>query len=465
MKNQLNRIRIVTLLMMATLFAMFGCGGSGGGGSSAFNLFATDDLHPGYSGVWVKIYKADLKDTTGATVNVFSSTTGLTVNLRALNDGAAKFLLLAPGQVPNGTYNKIVFELDKSVTLVANPSGAVTTVSFPNALDDLTTAGHSDLSLTFAPPLTVPGTPKVCIDFDLKDWTVAGGIVTPVLTKHDGADLDDPSRHEKFEFRGLVSGLAGTAPFQTFTLTLKSGGTTTVTTDDTTQIVSDGASATLANGMKVEVYGAFDPLLNSIMAKVVRSESEFENDQKAIGVVSNPNLLAETFTLTPSCTHGFAPQGTSITVKTDNTTHYRGGHGANLTEAQFYTALAAAGANATAEVEGTYDSGSNTLTAKSVHFESETDMGDAEAKGTTTAVADAIAGTFDLTASETDGFSNPGNPLHVAVTATAEYRDKHGLTMTQSDFFTAIIAAPHQIEIKGSFASSIFTASRLRLKN
>ncbi|MEI8282884.1 MAG: DUF5666 domain-containing protein, partial [Armatimonadota bacterium] len=246
---------------------------------------------------------------------------------------------------------------------------------------------------------------------------------------------------------------------------LKNGGTTTVTTDDTTQIVSDGASATLSNGMKVEVYGAFDPLLNSIAAKVVRSESEFENEQKAIGVVTNPNLLAETFTMTPSYTRGFAPQGTTITVKTDSTTHYRGAHGANLTETQFYTALAAAGANATAEAEGTYDSGSNTLTAKSVHFESETDMGEDEAKGTTTAVADGTAGTFDLTASETDGFNNPGNPLHIAVTATAEYRDKHGVTMTKNDFFTAIIAGPRQVEIKGSFASSLFTAARLRLKN
>ena len=128
MTHQIDRIKMLTAILFVTLFTIFGCGGSGGG-SNAFNLFATDDLHPGYSGVWVKIFKADLKSSTGATVNLFTSTDGLTVNLRALNDGAAKFLLLAPGQVPNGTYNKIVFQMDKTVTLVATPSGTVSTTT------------------------------------------------------------------------------------------------------------------------------------------------------------------------------------------------------------------------------------------------------------------------------------------------------------------------------------------------
>ena len=464
MKFQFDRIKLVAAGVLFTIFAMVGCGGSGGG-SSAFNLFATDDLNPSYSGVWVKIFKADLKTASGTSVNLFTSTGGLTVNLRALNDGAAKFLLLAPGQVPDGTYSKIVFQLDKNVTLIAKPSGTVSTATFPAALDDPTVSGDSDLSLDFAPPLVVPGTSKVVVDFDLKNWVVAGGVITPVLHKHDESGLNDPDRHEKFEFRGVLSNLTGTAPTQSFSLALKSHGTVTVTTNDATQLIFDGGLTALANGQRVEVFGAYNPTTNSITAKIIRSESEFEDEQSTEGVISNPNASSETFTLTPSSTHGFVPQGETITVQTSSTTHYRGAHGAVLTETQFYAALVAAGANATAEVEGTYNSGSNTMTAMSVHFESESDMGDAEAKGVTTAVADAVAGTFDLTTSEVDGFTNPGNPLHVTVSATAEYRDNHGASMTKSAFFTAILAGVHTIEIKGSYAGALFTASRLRMDN
>jgi hypothetical protein len=442
---------------------MFGCGGSSGGGSSAFKLFATDDLHPGYSGVWVKIFKADVRDSNGATVNLFSSTEGLTVNLRALNDGAAKFLLLAPGQLPNGSYNKITFELDKSVTLVATPSGTVSTANFPNGLDS-TMAGRSNLSVDFSPVLVIPGTSKVAIDFDLKNWTVSGGVITPVLEKHNGNGLDDPTRHEKFEFRGIVSGLSGAVPTQTFTITLKNGGTVNVSTDDMTQIVADGATATLANGQKVEVYGAFDPLTNNIVAKIIRSESEFENENKAIGVVSSPNNVSKTFTLTPSYTRGFAPQGVTITVQTNSNTRFRGAHGVELTETQFYAALQTAGANTTAEVEGTYDSGTNTLTAKSVHYESESDMGEDEAKGTTTTV-DTGTQTFSMSVSESDGFNLPGGDLPVALDPNVEIKDKNGNVLTGSAFMTLIAANAKNVEIKGAYSNSVFTASIIRIKN
>ena len=91
-------------------------------------------------------------------------------------------------------------------------------------------------------------------------------------------------------------------------------------------------------------------------------------------------------------------------------------------------------------------------------------MGDAEAKGST-GVADATAGTFDITVSESEGFTFPGGPLHVSVSTNAEYRNHQGLTMTKDEFFSAIVAASKNVEIKGSFASSLFTAARLRLKN
>ncbi len=454
---------MLAVVMVVAIIAMFGCGGGGGAGSSAFQLFVTDDLHPGYSGVWVKIFKANLKDATGASAQVFNSTDGLTVNLRDLHDGAARFLLLAPGQVPDGTYNKVVFELDKSVTLVAKPSGAVSTANFPSSLDS-TVVGHSDLSVDLSPTLIVPGAPRLVIDFDLKNWIVAGGVITPVLNHHNGSGLDDPSRHHKFEFEGLIGNLAGTPPTQTFSLTLKHGGTVSVSTDDTTQIVGDGGVTTLSNGQKVEVYGAFDPTTNKIVAKIIRSESEFEDENKAIGILSNANVGSLTFDLAPSYTRGFAPQGEKIIVQTNGTTKFRGAHGSTLTEAQFYAAVQAAGANVTVEVEGTYSSGSNTLTAKSVHFESESEMGEDEGKGATGS-PDSAEGTFNVTLTESEGFTPPGGPLPVKVGPTAEFRDKNGNSITKTAFFDIITAGSKTVDIKGAYASNLFTASRIRLRN
>ena len=464
MKIQINRLKAVMLVVLLSFFAMLGCGGSGGGGSSnSFKLFATDDLHPGYSGVWVKIFKADLKSSTGGTVSVFNSVDGLTVNLRSLHDGAAKFLLLAPGQVPDGSYNKIVFELDKSVTLVATPSGTVTTANFPAALDS-GVAGHSDLSLNFAPALVIPGATRVAVDFDFKNWVVAGGIVTPVLERHNESGLDDPSRHEKFEFKGIVGNLSGTVPDQTFTLALKNGGSASVSTDVTTQIVGDGNISALSNGLKVEVYGAFDPISNKIVAKIIRAESEFEDEDKAIGIVSNANLGTLTFDLAPGFTRGFIPQGEKIIVQTNGSTRYRGAHGSTLTASQFYQAIQAAGQNAIIEAEGTYNSGSNTLTAKSVHLESESEMGEDEGKGATSS-PDSFEGTFSVTLTEFEGFNPPGGPLPVMVGPNAEFRDKNGNAITKSAFFEIITVASKTVDIKGAYANNIFTASRIRLRN
>lgn len=446
------------ICILVSLLALAGCGGSGGG-SSAFSLFVTDDAHTGYSGVWVKVFKASLKSAAGSSVDVLTSTDGITVNLRALNDGAAKFLLLAPGQVPDGTYNQVVFEVDKNVTLVAKPSGTVSTAHFPDSLD-ATVTGHSNLTANLSPAITIPGSTKLAIDFDLKNWDITAGVITPVLNKHDGTGLDDPTRHEKFEFHGVVSSLSGTAPIQSFTINLKSGGTITVTTDDTTSIIADGAATTLANGQKVEVWGAFDPTTSTIAAKIIRSESEFEDEAKAVGAASNGNVSSHTFSLAVSYSRGFAPQGDSIFVVTNGTTKYRGRHGVTMTEADFYLALTAAGANAVVEAEGTYDSGTNTLTAKCVSFENEAEFGDDEAKGSTSN-PDGVALSFDVAVTESEGFDAPST-LNVVASADAKYKD--GSTdITATQFFTLLASASKNVEIKGSYTGGVFTATRIKI--
>ncbi|OWU65377.1 MAG: hypothetical protein CBB60_005010 [Armatimonadetes bacterium Cent15-Ar3] len=465
MKTRIIQLCLAITLAMSVLLGALGCGGasSSSGGTGNFQLFVTDDLHTGYSGVWVKVYKAQIKNSAGASTTLFDSVDGTTINLRQLNDGASKFLLLAPGVLADGTYNKIEFVLDKSVTLVASPSGTSSTGNFPASLDD-STAGRSKLEINLSPALVVPGATRVAIDFDLRNWTFVGGVVTPVLAVHPGTGLDDSARHERFEFKGLVRDLSGTSPTQTFLLGLRTGGTLTVATDANTSIVGDGASA-LANGLKAEVYGDYNPVTKTVSARVIKLESEFEDEAKAIGAASNIVELSNSFDVAPKYTRGFAPQGEKVSVVTNSTTtRFRGNHGSTLTSAQFYAALTAAGANAVVEVEGVYSSSTNTITAKSVHIENESELGGDEAKGTSS-VPDAEAGTFSIQISEHEGFDAPESGLvPVKVSSATQYKNTNGNSMTKAAFFEALAAGSKVVKVEGIYKDGLFSPGKAELK-
>jgi len=461
MKAYFSRLTLLVMALVLAVSVLIGCGGSGSNNTSDLQVFATDDLNLGYSGVWVKFYKAELKSTTNGSVTIFNDPNGLTVNLRSLNDGLAKFILFAHQRVPNDTYNKLEFDVDSNLTLVASPSGTATQNTFPVSLN-AATAGHSTLTLNLNPALTIPGTNSIVVDFDLANWTVSGSVVTPVLTRHNGNGLNDPNRHHPFEFKGLANGITGAAPNQSFTLDMNHGGSVTVTTDDTTQIISDGGSTNLTNSARVEVFGTFDPLTNSVAAKIIRLESEFEHEDKVIGTLSNPLVGNLTFQIAPTFTRGFSPMGETITVHTTANTHFRGRHGANMTETEFYASLLLLGPNSTAEVEGTYDSGTNTLTATSVHVESEADLGEDEAKGTTS-VPNSVASTFDMTIQESEGFTAPNGPLHVLVDANADIKGSNGSTISLSSFFNILAGGTKTVELKGAFNNNVFTASRIKI--
>ncbi len=466
MKQRLIQLFSAALLGTSMLIGALGCGGSSAtsGGSGNFQLFVTDDLHAGYSGVWVKVYKAQIKNSAGTSTTLFDNAAGTTINLRQLNDGAARFLLLAPGTLPDGTYNKVEFVLDKSVTLVASPSGVSSTANFPAAMDD-STAGRSKLEVNLAPALVLPGATRVAIDFDLKNWVVASGIVTPVLGVHPGNGLDDPARHERFEFKGLIKDLSGTAPTQTFGLNLRFGGSVNVATDANTAILGDGASA-LANGLKAEVYGDFNPLTRTVSARVIKLESEFENEAKAIGSALNVVEASNSFDVKPKFTRGFAPQGEKVGVVTNaTTTRFRGRHGSTLTSAQFYAALAAAGANAIVEVEGVYSSTSNSITAKSVHIENESELGGDEARGNSSE-ANLEAKTFKITVSEHEGFDLPaGGVITVKVTDGTRFRTASGAEINLPSFFETMAGNSQVVKVEGIFRDGVFNAGKAEFRN
>lgn len=461
MKLKLTKLTLALMAIITGLLILIGCGGSSSsGGASSVDLFITDDMSADYSGVWVTLYKAEIYNTAGASTTLFESTEGLPVNLRQLNDGASRFLLLAPGRLPDGTYNKVQFNVGKTVNLVAAVGGAPSTATFPNSLDNGT--GRSKLEVNLTPAVTIPGTPRLAIDFDLKNWTVTGGVITPVVGVHPGGGLTDPTRHERFEFKGLVSNLVGTAPDQTFNLQLRFGGNVTVQTSIDTSFVGDG-SAVFGNGAKAEVFGEFNPLTRVVTARVVRFESEFENEAKAIGKASNIAAVAGTFDVLPKFTRGFVPQGEKVSVVTNGTTRYRGRRGVTLTQAEFFTALTNAGTDAVVEVEGAYSSTNNTLTAKSVHIENEVELGGVEAQGTASA-PDVEVGSFSLTISESEGFTPPNATMTVKVSSITTYKSATGASMTKAGFFEALRASGTVVKVHGVIRDGAIAAGRCEIK-
>ena len=103
----MRRIQVLWTAIVACVFAivMFGCGGGGGGGvgNGSVGLFITDNLLNGYEGVWVTIYKVELEKTDGTFETVLDDTTGRSLNVRALNDGAPLYKFLGIGSIPQGS--------------------------------------------------------------------------------------------------------------------------------------------------------------------------------------------------------------------------------------------------------------------------------------------------------------------------------------------------------------------------
>ncbi len=469
-KLNLKTILLWMVATMATLLSVLGCGGgSSSSGTASLDLFITDDLTPDYSGVWVKVYKGSLGKSDGSSTTVFESAEGLPVNLRQLNDGTARFLLLAPGRVPEGTYDKVEVILDKTVTLVATGSGATTTANFPATYD--TTDGKSRIGLALDPNLTVPGPNRLVIDFDLKNWTVTGGVVTPVVKRHDGSGLDDPNRHERFEFKGVIADLSGPTPPQTFILRLRTGGNIVVETNSETDIFIEGGATTggnLVNGLKAEVYGAFDPATRRLVARVVKAEVEDEDEDereeaKIVGPGFDTNATAGTFKIRPRIIRGAVPKGDVVDVATTETTKFKGRRGAILTKDQFFAAFDNVGSEPVVQVEGVYNSETNTITAKSCHIESEAGMGDAEAKGET-AEPNASLKKFKLFVFEASGFNFGSEAVTVQAVEGAQYFGVNDQSISAAAFFEALAAGSKKVEIKGGFRDGVFYAGKLELE-
>jgi hypothetical protein len=451
------------LVLLGLLIAAIGCGGgsggAGGGTSARGSLFMTDSLDT-HDHVWITVNKVVLTGA-GGNATVFDDTVGQTVDLKTLRDSSGeRYAFLAA--VPAGTYTGASVTVDKTVTLFSGGSSTGVTRVFAG-----NNGSTATLTIGFSTPRSFGPGQGFALDFNLADWNDDGTTITgsPFLREGQGAGLHDGSRHEHDGFHGVIQGLAGVIPTQSFNLVRGSHSTAVVTNAQTVIFNSNGApSPTLTNGERVEVRGAFSVDQNAIVADSIKIRAPGDGDddeQEVQGPVSDINAGAGTFVVTIDEAHHFIPTDTTVTVTTGASTVFVSGGGIILTPADFFAALAN---GQEIEVEGIYDANTNTLAATRVKLEDgENEDHDSQVKGPVSAI-NVPALTFDVTAQEWEGISLGANQVvHVVTNGSTVF--EHG-SMTASQFFAALTSG-QQVEVEGVFdaGTSTMTAAKVDLED
>lgn len=446
--------RNAILLLMA--LALVGCGGGGGGSTSTggntpppvgtsrnVRLFATDSVRDDYSGVWVVLRRIAAVGPSGETVLV-DEPAGKPIDVRALGTATGRnFRLLGAATLPAGA-TSLKVTVESAVLLVNTGAVAGQRAQFEG----------SGETRDFDVPLGNSTDPDVILDFDLGQWNLSGGQLSATNGKFvrriDDNGVDDPGNHVAEDFKGIVAGLAGTAPSQTFTL-----GNLKVRLDANTAVFNgNGApSAALANGQRVEVEGTLDPTSNTIHASSVKIEDgEREDEAEAKGIVTAKGDGTLTITLTR--VRGFLPDAANATVATTDATLYFANSGASLTRAEFFAQVAV---NGEIEAEGTYANG--TLTARVVKLEDGEDDhggggghhgggGEAEIEGTAGSV-DTAALSFKVAADEWEGISLPAGSQVTVVFAPGAELELNGDDVTPAAFLAGIDG--RRVKVEGTY--------------
>jgi hypothetical protein len=335
-----------------------GSGGSGssqavGGGRAPLDVYVTDSFSDQYKQVIATLYKIELT-TDGTTYQtVFSDTAGHTVDLASLASTAE---LLASVTVPAGTYTRARITFGDHVTLVSNAGVSTSVAVDPTAGTD----ANGQVAVVVRTPARVAAnqTNTVFVDFALAEFQLVGGVLRPSIHCGNGT-TEQLNRQHTAELKGTVAALNGTTGF-----TLQDGDdrTVTVALTDATTVTSGqtGAAATLANGQSVIVKGTFDRRTNTLTAtSVTLNDYTTINHARAEGTVASVDTAGGTFVLTVSRADGIMPTGGTITVVTNANTHFGRGHHED-------GSLSEVTVGADVEVNGTFDTTTQTLTAKLV---------------------------------------------------------------------------------------------------
>lgn len=468
MKIRFAKILVPLAMLFAILIFAVGCGGGGGGGSTVnlanqVSLFVTDDLNTGYDHVWVKFYEVKVVTASGTT-QVFESTDGVPVDLSALNDGTnSLFTFLGASSFPSEPVTAVKFEMGRDVVLYTTGSTTGQPFQFAPSLNSGT--NKSQLTLTLPTPQTVAAGGSLTFDFDLANWNITGGFIVPAVNLFSGPGLDDPARHRSREISGTVGNLQGTAPTQTFELTNREGRVVKVATSaDTVMLNENGTpSPTLANGQRVEAHGIFFADTHTFQASKIKIEDGpgASGEARVEGEVRNANLASNHMEVKAQETRGFIPAELWINVTTSTGTKFFNRMGLIITADEFFAALT----GGSVEVQGSYDSATNTLTATKAKLEDGTGGDDRQEARGTLITSNAFAGTLSIAMTEWEGFSGTsGGTLNIATNGSTIYRGSTGEPLTQNQFFAAVSSAT-SIKVEGTYADGTMTAKRLDLRS
>jgi len=451
------------LLASLTLAVAIGCGGGGGGtgtgpgtgSGQAVRLFATDDMTTAYDHVWVSVKQVVLVGANGESV-LFDEPAGRQIDLKTLRDEAGRrFRLLSNRSVSSGQYTGLRVVVDAN--LVVFPTGATTGTE---ATFDGSDATEKVLTLDFGGARPIGGGSDLIVDFDLSAWTLEGTTVTATngqflkLVTDNSVGRGD--RQEADDYHGIIGGLNGTAPNQTFTIT-RGGVTLNVQTDANTAIYNENgaASPALVNGARVEVYGTFSTSSNALIARSIKIEDDENDENELFGQVTAVAAGDGTVTVNVIRSFGFLPTTETLVIQTSDTTRYFARRGVRLTRDAFFTGIQV---GSYVEAEGFLTNG--VLNAKKVKIEDGDghrggggggdDRGnEAEVRGRASD-ANAAANTFKVTATEWEGLIlSAGQTITVTTTGGTEFK-VNGNNVSAGTFYSSLGSAT-SVKVEGDY--------------
>ncbi len=384
-KQTLSLLGLVGALPAALWLAGCGSGSApvgGGGGTSRATVLLTDSLREDYDSVWATVLKAELIGADGTSVTLFDDPEGQVLDLRRLRDvSGARYSFLASAEIPAGSYTGVRVTVKPTMTLF--PKGSVTGQSLP-LTDALTrdSGGNVPLTLSFSAPKTLGAgaDENLIVDFDLANFKVEGGKIIPALREGPAAGLDNPERHERHEIRGVITRLDGTAPTQNFLLRRRDGRPVPVVTTADTAIFFRGstAPAALAVNQVVEVRGRFNTATDRFVATRVVIKNDTGSDEsfrvEVEGIADDVSIANKTFVLRAVHMIGAEPRRIRIKVVTNDTTIYRSDRGVAVGAARFFNYLVA-NPGTLVEAKGSFNPDTDTLTAKILKIEDESNDG------------------------------------------------------------------------------------------
>ena len=447
---------LITFVVMASLQILAGCGGSGSGteavsgSDAAVSVFFTDDGSADFDQAWVTAYRVELANDS-STLTLFESEEGQEIDLRSLTSPeGSEFLFLAASTIPKGTYTKVLVTLAKSTRLFTKGSETSTQAEFPA---DPSNAERTKLEIKLDPPLAITGaTHDLVLDFDLSAWKLEGTSVTPLIKTHSGAGLDDLNRHRRQEYLGVLSGLTGTAPEQTFALGMRGRRLQVVCSADT-QILAEaleGDAPLLSEGKLVEVKGVFDILTRTLRAQsvLIKSKSAPEKEVIVTGSTKESNESEGFLSITSRRVKGFIPASRSVKVTVLDSSKFVDSKGKATTKADFFASLK--DTKLLVEAIGAWSAETSTFAATQVRLITESAPRPEVSIEGTIKTANKEEGIFVLLGEGVTlkGFTAAeGADLKISASQSTVYKEAKGTTLTRDAFFTRALAG---IKIKGT---------------